>query len=136
MTQTSLWFRPVTRLHQGLLKSSVVLGYTPKAGAFNCASLWHNQSNCDSVQSVSVAELKLTPYTGNCCKESFEMKMCHLANGHEFIRQGRQQCMAQTMLWFRPVATLHSKLLELFTVTVYGTTNRNATGYRAFQKQN
>ena len=47
------------------------------------------QLHCDSVQSVSEPELKLTPYTGNCCKESFEMKMCHLVNGHEYIRQGR-----------------------------------------------
>ena len=47
------------------------------------------QLHYDSVQSVSEPELKLTPYTGNCCKESFEMKMCHLVNGHEYIRQGR-----------------------------------------------
>ena len=60
-----------------------------RVSASRISKKYAQQLHCDSVQSVSEPELKLTPYTGNCCKESFEMKMCHLVNGHEYIRQGR-----------------------------------------------
>ena len=79
MTQTRLWFRPVTRLHPKLLELITVQVY----GTTNQTVTPYR------LQSISEAELKLTSYTGNWCKESFEMKMCHLANGYEYIRQGR-----------------------------------------------
>ena len=60
-----------------------------RVSASRISKKYAQQLHCDSVQSVSEPEVKLTPYTGNYCKESFEMKMCHLVNGHEYIRQGR-----------------------------------------------